>query len=187
MSVSVPVRTWMKETVVDHYLGKEIASLNSWRLLIKSVHSSRSMFVYSPGIPAPLPFYNRASQGNPPKGIDTQRIAALLSTFDFKHCEARRELIHQFSTGISHKELCSVAAVLSEHFQIQKVSRDACRSYPMLIKWFQDNWAEIKPLLPLVTILDSHDHVINHEREMEYRKHHCPKRRSRAVMQKPDS
>jgi hypothetical protein len=99
------------------------------------------------------------------KGKDSHHIAVILKTFNFETSDAWRALTQQFSTGVRHKELCSVALILSHCFGIQSIPRDARRSYPVLIKWFQDNWNEIRPVLPLIALRDDDNRVINFERE----------------------
>jgi hypothetical protein len=104
-----------------------------------------------------------------PKGRQGRQIAAILNSFDFTTCNAWKCLTNCFGTGVRHKELCSIAQVITYYFPITKISRDAHRSFPVLIKWFQDNWQQIEPILPLITLMDADEKVINYERELQDR------------------
>jgi hypothetical protein len=89
----------------------------------------------------------------------------MLVDFDYQSSEAWRALTQHFSSGIRHKELISIAFLITEWFHVPKIPRDARRSYPMLVKWFQDNWATIQPILPLINIRDDENCVIDSSRE----------------------
>jgi hypothetical protein len=101
-----------------------------------------------------------------PVGKEKTHIGEILRTFDFESCDAWEAITHKFSTGIRHRELCSIALVIVRYFGVRKISRDARRSFPVLIKWFQDNWSEIEPLLSIMNLLDENEEVIDHDREL---------------------
>jgi hypothetical protein len=44
--------------------------------------------------------------------------------------------------------------------------RDVRRSFPRLIEWFEENWAAITPILPLLALRDASDQVIDGRREL---------------------
>jgi hypothetical protein len=99
------------------------------------------------------------------KGKDGRHIEAILRTFKFEKSVAWDALTHHFSAGIRHRELCSIALVLSHCFGFPTISRDARRSYPVLIKWFHDHWPSIEPVMPLVALRDEEDGIIDHHRQ----------------------
>jgi hypothetical protein len=98
-----------------------------------------------------------------------QHIAQVLQNFNYETSDAWAFLTHHFSSGVRHRELNSIALITSKTFNIPRVTRDAQRSYPMLIKWFQDNWGAIEPILPLVSLRDENDRPIDAARESNER------------------
>jgi hypothetical protein len=117
------------------------------------------------------------------RGKQGAQVAMILKDFDFQSCEAWKHLKCQFGDGIRHKELSSIASVLSSEFEIQGPSRDAQRSFPVLIKWFSDNWNEVEPFLALFTLWDENFEPINRSREI--RDNHRSRRRSMKQEQCP--
>jgi hypothetical protein len=101
------------------------------------------------------------------KGKEARHIAKILREFDWEQCEAWAALIRTYSSGIRHKELCSIAWVLVNDFALPDISRDARRSFPVLIKWYQDNWADISSHLSKIQLLDSDCRAINGHRELK--------------------
>jgi hypothetical protein len=102
-------------------------------------------------------------------GRERQRIAVIVRSFNYEGSSARRSIIDKFSTGIRHRELCSVAILISQFFGVSKIPRDARRSFPVLIKWFEDHWATIEPIWSCVSLLDESEVVIDRARELRER------------------
>jgi hypothetical protein len=127
------------------------------------------MFVGPPTTPDESPNDEEPSKPHVRNGREARRIERILRTFDFEKCDTWQQLIEHFSTGVRHKELVSVANVLSDCFEVKKLSRSARRSYPVLIKWFHDNREEIVPLLDFVSLLDKYERVIDYDRELKHR------------------
>jgi hypothetical protein len=100
------------------------------------------------------------------KGKDGQHVEAILRSFTVEKSVAWDALTRHFSSGIRHRELCSIAFVLSHCFGFASISRDAPRSNPVVIKWFHDNWAGVKPVLSLVALHDDRDGIIDYHREL---------------------
>jgi hypothetical protein len=98
-------------------------------------------------------------------GKESRHIAQMLKGFDYTTCEAWSGLTQHFSSGIRHRELISIAFLITEWFHVPKIPRDARRSYPMLVKWFQDHWTTIQPMLPLISIRDDENCLIDSSRE----------------------
>jgi hypothetical protein len=111
------------------------------------------------------------------KGKQGIEVARILQTFDYLRSHAWTAVREQFSSGIRHRELWSVAIVISERGSAQKIPRpprNAERSYPVLIKWFQDHWDTVGSVLPLVGLRDDDDKPINRRRELLERKTSSP-------------
>jgi hypothetical protein len=89
-----------------------------------------------------------------------------MEMIEFAHCEELRFLQMKFSSGIRLHELRSVAAIVSQMTQIEPPERRAKRSYPLLVKWFKDNWGCVAMVLPLIQLRDAKDRVIDGRREM---------------------
>jgi hypothetical protein len=81
-------------------------------------------------------------------------------------CEELRALSARFSSGVTFKELRSVAQIISECGGIGRPSRDALRSFRLLLAWFRQNWAAVVPWLALVQLRDNNDCVIDGTREI---------------------
>jgi hypothetical protein len=93
-------------------------------------------------------------------------ITAGLTAFDYKSCPVWHAIRRQFSSGVRHHELLSVARVLCSLAEpTQLLSRAEMRSFPLLIRWFRDNWATIKPFFPLIHLCDGAGSTINFQRE----------------------
>jgi hypothetical protein len=104
------------------------------------------------------------------KGRQGRRVAGILKTFDYSTSKAWMALTNQFGSGVRHREFRSVAVVISKEFGVPRPPRDAQRSYPVLIKWFQDNLDAIEPILPFVGLLDDDEKLIDGYRERGERK-----------------
>jgi hypothetical protein len=77
-----------------------------------------------------------------------------------------RALHARFSTGLRLPELRSIAAIICHLVGIARPSRDMHRSYPLMVKWFAENWAEVSPCLNVVQLMDAEERAIDGSREM---------------------
>jgi hypothetical protein len=77
-----------------------------------------------------------------------------------------QSITRKFSVGIRHRELCSVAYLVGHCCGINRIPRDARRSFPVLIKWFQDNWDRIQTVWETLGLLDVDGEPINYERQL---------------------
>ena len=83
-------------------------------------------------------------------------------------------ILRRFGTSVTHAELCSIALVISSvDNRISPPDRNERRSFPLLLKWFDDRLGEILSLLNSVSLLDEDGIPITLEREVEnqQRKH----------------
>jgi hypothetical protein len=93
-------------------------------------------------------------------------IATGLADFDYESSPIWQMIRRQFSSGVRHRELLSVASVLCSLVEpLPLPSRTERRSFPLLIRWFRDNWAAIRPVFPLIHLCDDSRSVINFQRE----------------------
>ena len=99
------------------------------------------------------------------QGTETKRVSAKLQGFDIGNCEAWGAIQTQFSSGITHNELKSVATILCLQTGLQ-LSRLAQRDNRVLIQWFSDNWEVISPFLSTIHLFDKNKQVINLVREL---------------------
>ena len=86
---------------------------------------------------------------------EKERIASRLSGFNPKDNMVWHEITQRFGASIKQPELLSIATVLAQNANI-KLDRDAKRRKSVLVKWFEENWAVIKPFLDYVVLEDSH-------------------------------
>jgi hypothetical protein len=76
-----------------------------------------------------------------------------------------RALQAKFSSGVSLKELRSIAIVIAAHARIRPPSRDANRSYGLMVVWFIARWSDVAPWLPFVALRDATGRAIDGCRE----------------------
>lgn len=100
------------------------------------------------------------------KGKEASYIKKVLSDFDYKSSLTWKKIQHMFSTGIRHTELLSVAEVLVHLTGAPNISRSCHRSFPVLIKWFDDNWEILEPIIYRISLLDENKNKIDFSREM---------------------
>jgi hypothetical protein len=71
----------------------------------------------------------------------------------------------RFGSGVSVRELQSMAMVIAYFANIPQPSRSEKRNGAQLAKWFQRSWSDIVPWLPLVQLRDVEDRPIDAQRE----------------------
>ena len=71
--------------------------------------------------------------------------------FDWQSSFAWNYLVRAYGPKLKQEELVSIADLISRRADI-KVDRDARRRKVVMIKWFDDNWHLIHPLLRLVVL-----------------------------------
>jgi hypothetical protein len=72
----------------------------------------------------------------------------------------------KFSSGVTLRELRSIASVLCQMAGIKPPSREENRHFPDLIKWFRQSWPVIAPWLPLISLRDERNRVVDGRREL---------------------
>ena len=87
-------------------------------------------------------------------GPEAKSVAKDLGDFDYTKCPQWLYLQSKFSTGVSLKELKSIATIIQLHLGLPPLTRNQKRSYPLLIKWFCINWDQIQPVLQYIYLFD---------------------------------
>lgn len=84
---------------------------------------------------------------------ERERVKRRISGFDWRHSIAWQELTAQFGARLTQSELISIAELVSAHIKL-KLDRDAKRRKTVLIKWFQEHWIVIYPILGMISLND---------------------------------
>jgi hypothetical protein len=71
-----------------------------------------------------------------------------------------------YGSGVTVKELDSLSQVMALVAGISRPPREVRRIFRRLIKWYEANWSEIEPLLPIVRLRDPCGRVIDGSREL---------------------
>jgi hypothetical protein len=74
------------------------------------------------------------------------RINRRVGGFDWTKSYAWIELAERYGPKLVHAELVSIADLAASRLHI-KLDRDARRRKVVMLKWFEENWALIRPLL----------------------------------------
>ena len=93
-------------------------------------------------------------------------VQAKLGDIDLTTTEEFRVLQVKFSSGVTLRELTSIARILSLLAGIPEPPRTCKRSFPNLIKWFIANWQRVSPFLPCVQLRDDNNEIIDGRREL---------------------
>jgi hypothetical protein len=113
--------------------------------------------------PAPEPAAPQGSGRTPRytrgEGPEARRVAERLEGFDLENSEAWLGIVDQFTIGVRHFELKSVADLVCKLTGL-RLDRDAQRDNRVLVKWFQENWAVIQPHLVTIHLRDEGEQMI---------------------------
>jgi hypothetical protein len=82
---------------------------------------------------------------------ERERIQRRIAGFNWKRSCAWHHLSSAYGPGINQQELVSIADLICPKLNIQ-LDRDARRRKIVMLKWFDENWAVIQPLLSLVVL-----------------------------------
>lgn len=78
------------------------------------------------------------------EGIEAEKVSKRLRGFHIEHSEALKVINQQFTIGVTHNELKSIAQLICTLTGL-KLDREASRDNRVLIKWFDENWTDIRP------------------------------------------
>jgi hypothetical protein len=82
---------------------------------------------------------------------ECERVQRRVCGFDWRASPAWGQLNCLFGPRLSQSELVSIAELVSEPLKL-KLDRDARRRKAVMIKWFEENWSYIVPLLHFVVL-----------------------------------
>lgn len=91
---------------------------------------------------------------------EKQRIAIRMNGFDYKENHVWDEIVKRFGSNIKRGELTNIAQLLADTAGI-KLDRDAKRRKSVLLKWFDEHWEKVLPLLDYVVLSDNEDAVLS--------------------------
>jgi hypothetical protein len=83
--------------------------------------------------------------------VERRRIQGRVGGYDWKNTKVWLYLTMLFGTDVNHQELLSIAQVAANWTNI-RLDRDATRRKIVMVKWFEENWAAIYPLLPHIRL-----------------------------------
>jgi hypothetical protein len=89
---------------------------------------------------------------------EMKRIQQRIDGFDWERSPAWLYLCWRFGPRLSQEELISIGTLVAATLQI-KLDRDARRRKVVMVKWFEEHWAEIQPLLCLIVLDKSENKV----------------------------
>lgn len=108
-------------------------------------------------------FYDDVNQ----KEIDSPKTKDDLVDSQIQNLQVWITLQSYFSSGVRLAELRSIAKFLQFYLNLPIISRNASRSFNLLIKWFENNWKKILPFLPYISLYDDNLRPINQFREVK--------------------
>ena len=160
---------------MKHYVSNVFSHLNTKQDLITkeeelpyltergSLHHSKVLMSQEDGKKFPSisdllasPVTEKSKKSTSPRYAEEERerVKRRISGFDWRQSIAWQELTAQFGAKLTHTELISVAELVSSHIRL-KLDRDAKRRKTVLIKWFQEHWMSIYPILGMISLNDS--------------------------------
>jgi hypothetical protein len=88
---------------------------------------------------------------NPPIILERERIQRRIGDFDWKESGTWAYLSWMFGPKLNQAELISIGELVAVPLRIT-LDRDARRRKAVMIKWFEENWVQIQPLLWYITL-----------------------------------
>jgi hypothetical protein len=86
-----------------------------------------------------------------PESQEMRRVRERTQGFCWKGSTVWRQLTDRYGPRLCLDELKSIAAIVAERVPI-RLDRDARRRKTVIVKWFQENWMLIEPLLPSIIL-----------------------------------
>ena len=99
------------------------------------------------------------------QGTEAQKVLLKLNGFNFETSKAWQLIQLRYSSGITQNELKSIALVVS-HLTNIALDRDTKRDFKLLVKWFDDNFEVVCPILFMINLRDKNNQIINLQREI---------------------
>jgi hypothetical protein len=85
---------------------------------------------------------------------------------ELEDCEEFQVLRSKFSSGVTLKELRSIAIIVALVGRLPAPERNEKRSYSGLVNWFRKNWEGAVAVLPFIQLRDEEDVPIDGTREL---------------------
>jgi hypothetical protein len=120
-----------------------------------SISSPRGNLYYPP-MPRPLPVVQiRSPTQLFPSLIseERERVQKRVDGFNWKRSTAWKRLTSSYGPNLKHEELLSIGDLVAKKLDI-RLDRDARRRKIVMIKWFEENWAAVEPLLSKIILED---------------------------------
>jgi hypothetical protein len=106
-----------------------------------------------------------------PRGpVIIAEVPALATVLQLFEPEEFKALHLRFGSGVSVRELQSIATLIAQFAQIPGPSRSEKRNGIQLAKWYKRSWETVSEWLPLVELRDGNDRPIDGAREV-FEKH----------------
>lgn len=93
-------------------------------------------------------------------GAEAHSVHNEIGSFDYTRSPAYMAILHFFGPTIKLRELKAIISALQLYLKnksnivLPPMSRNTKRSYPLLVKYIQDNFAILVPMFPNLTFLD---------------------------------
>ena len=79
------------------------------------------------------------------------RVLRRTDGFNWKKSPVWRHLSYYYGPKVKQEELVSIADLICEKVNL-KLDRDARRRKIVMIKWFEEHWQQIQPLLHMIVL-----------------------------------
>jgi hypothetical protein len=103
------------------------------------------------GPPHPGPNQDLVDPGTDRGSEELERIEKRVGGFRWKASPAWRCLSLVFGPRLRQDELVSIAELVADRLHI-RLDRDARRRKIVMVKWFEENWARVEPLLAQIVL-----------------------------------
>jgi hypothetical protein len=93
-------------------------------------------------------------------GAEAQSVNEEIGDFDFRQSPVMADLERSFGPNVRVKELKGIIGTIRLWLQdrggigLPKPSRNAMRSFPLMIKYLETHYAEVAPILRMITLCD---------------------------------
>lgn len=126
------------------------------RKSVKILYSSFHNFCMAGGKSSRRSKQRRGTGNQYGTGYEANAVRRELGNFDARSSQAWEVLIDKFGVEMRLFEIVKIAQILYQRFpmKLTKISRNASRSMPLIVKWYQENLNAILPYLNCFTLCD---------------------------------
>lgn len=82
---------------------------------------------------------------------EKKRVQKRIEGFEWRESTVWRTLTAKFGSKLTHEELVSIAELVAMRAHL-RLDRDARRRKVVILKWFEENWHFVQPLLPMIVL-----------------------------------